>query len=97
MLDFVKDYLSKLNIELVGAISLERCNIIRPYKLKDFATDDYSSLSAIMIAVPYLTKHEMQNITSSSSSSSMTSFQCLTNGIPMLVSKGLPITLRSMR
>lgn len=64
MLDFVKDYLSKLNIELVGAVSLADCKIVREYKLKDFNTSDLSSLSAVMIAVPYLTRHEMQNISS---------------------------------
>ena len=64
MLDFVKSYLSKLNIELVGAVSLADCRVIRAYKLKNFDKSDYSSLSAIVIAVPYLSRCEWQNISS---------------------------------
>lgn len=64
MLNFLKNYLSKFNIELIGAVSLSDCQIVRAHKLKNFPVCDYSSLSAIMIAVPYLTKHENQNISS---------------------------------
>ena len=62
MLDFIKKLFSEYKIELVGAVTLGNCHIVRPYKLKDFDTDDFSSLTAIMIAVPYLTYHEKRNI-----------------------------------
>ena len=62
MLDFTKKLFLEYKIELVGAVSLEHCHITRAYKLRDFCTEDFSSLTAIMIAVPYLVKHEKRNI-----------------------------------
>lgn len=62
MLEFVKEFLSQYHIDLVGAVSLGDCHIIRPYKLKLFDAAKHDSLYAIVFAVPYLTKHAESNI-----------------------------------
>ena len=62
MLEFVKEFLSQYNIDLVGAVSLKDCRITRPYKLKLFEESEHTSLYSIVFAVPYLTKHSSTNI-----------------------------------
>ena len=53
MLEFIKSYLSKLNIELVSSLSLSECKITRPYLLE---RNEINGGSAIIFIVPYLTK-----------------------------------------
>lgn len=52
MLEFIKNELAKLNIELVSSLSLEECKITRSYLLNRNGIDNGS---AIIFAVPYLT------------------------------------------
>ena len=53
MLEFVKNELKKHNIDLISSISLEDCNIKRKYLLEKAGI---STGTAILFAVPYLTK-----------------------------------------
>lgn len=62
MLDFIKRFLLKHHIDLVGALKLSECRLTRPYKLKSFNEDEYASLSVIVFAIPYLAKYEVKNI-----------------------------------
>ncbi len=55
MLDYIKNELKKFNIELCSSISLEECEIIRPYLLKNNGLDPTCG-TAIIFAVPYLTE-----------------------------------------
>lgn len=55
MLTFVKSELKKLNIDLVSCISLNECEITRPYLLEN---KGINSGSVIIFAVPYFTRHE---------------------------------------
>ena len=61
-MDFIRKLLKEAGIELCAPISLKNCNITRQYKLERFGFSDISSLNAIMIAVPYLVKHEKRNV-----------------------------------
>jgi len=61
-MDLIKKLLKETGIELCAPISLKNCNITRQYKLERCDFSDISSLNAIMIAVPYLVKHEKRNI-----------------------------------
>ena len=58
MLDFIKNFLLQNNIDLAGALKLSECHLTRPYKLKGFKEDEYSSLSVIIFAIPYLANYE---------------------------------------
>ena len=62
MLDFIKSFLLKNNIDLAGAIKLSECHLTRPYKLKGFKEDEYPSLSVIIFAIPYLARYDEKNI-----------------------------------
>lgn len=62
MTEFIEKALKGAGIELFAPISLEKCILTRKYKLERCGFSDISSLSAIMIAVPYLVKHERRNI-----------------------------------
>ena len=62
MTEYIKKMLGERGIELCAPISLENCNIVRKYKLERCGFSDISALCAIMIAVPYLVKHEKRNI-----------------------------------
>ena len=53
MFDFIKNQLTKKNIELVSCISLEECEIKRPYLLQRHGIE---SGSVIIFAVPYLSR-----------------------------------------
>jgi epoxyqueuosine reductase QueG len=53
MLDYIKSELKKLNIEYVSCLSLEDCEIVRPYLLEK---QNISSGSVVIFAVPYLTR-----------------------------------------
>ena len=57
MFEFVKKQLSELNIELVSCISLDECQITRPYLLQKHAIENGS---AIIFAVPYLSKDALE-------------------------------------
>lgn len=52
MFAFIKSKLEKLNIDLVSCISLDECEIIRPYLLEK---QGIKNGSAILFAVPYFT------------------------------------------
>lgn len=62
MIDFLKKLLADMKIDLISPIPLSKCRIVRPYKLTRCGFDDHTKLTAIMIAVPYLVKHEKRNI-----------------------------------
>lgn len=62
MTEFIEKLLKEAGIELYAPISLKNCNITRQYKLERCGFSDTSSLTAIMIAVPYLVKHETRNL-----------------------------------
>ena len=53
MLEFIKTELKKHNIYLISSINLDSCTIKRRYLLKK---SGISEGTAIIIAVPYLTK-----------------------------------------
>ncbi len=63
MLDFIKSELAKFNINLVSCISLDECEIKRPYLLEKKGIDKGA---AIIFAVPYFTtnENEKSNISS---------------------------------
>ena len=62
MTEFIKKTLKGAGVGLFAPISLEKCTLTRKYKLERCGLSDISSLNAIMIAVPYLVKHEKRNI-----------------------------------
>lgn len=62
LLDFVKNELLDIGIDLIGAIPISKCKITREYKLKNKGFFDLNSLSVIIIAVPYLVKCGKKNI-----------------------------------
>ena len=62
MLNTLRSYLSDRGIELVGAVPLSKCNIVRPYKLGELAETDISRLSAIIFAIPYFSRQDRRNI-----------------------------------
>lgn len=62
MMDLIRKLLKEAGIELFAPISLKNCRITRQYKLERCGFSDISSLNAIMIAVPYLVKHEKRNV-----------------------------------
>ena len=64
MTDFIRKLLMDEGIELCAAISLEKCTLTRKYKLDRCGFSDISGLNAIMIAAPYLVRHEKRNISS---------------------------------
>ena len=61
MLEFIKSELSQFNIDLVSSLSLNDCEITRPYLLEK---NEISSGSVIIFAVPYFTnsQYEKSNI-----------------------------------
>ena len=62
MLEYIKSELKKLNIDLLSCISLDNCEITRPYLLEK---KDIHSGSVILFAVPYLLGFDgEQNISS---------------------------------
>ena len=64
MTEFIRKLLMDEGIELCAAISLEKCTLTRKYKLDRCGFSDISGLNAIMIAAPYLVRHEKRNISS---------------------------------
>lgn len=62
MTEYLQKLLKDHGIDLFAPISLSHCRIIRPYKLTCSGFGDITSLTAYMIAVPYLTKCEDRNI-----------------------------------
>ena len=62
MFNMLKAYLMDRGIELVGAVPMSKCNIIRPYKLGKLRDADASGLCAIIFAIPYFSKQEKRNI-----------------------------------
>ena len=62
MLDAVKKALSNHKIDLVGAIPMSQCNIIRPRKLEGIGFNEDAHLSVIIFAIPYYTEHRDRNI-----------------------------------
>lgn len=61
MTDKIKNIFNAVGIELVEAISLKYCNIVREYKLKRYF-NDLTNLNAIMIVVPYLVSGTKRNL-----------------------------------
>ena len=61
MINNLKSVFTDMGIDLIGAIRLKDCKIVREYKLKK-SFNDVSSLTAIMIAVPYLVKCDSRNL-----------------------------------
>ena len=61
MLEFIKNQLNKLNIDLVSCLSLDECEITRPYLLEKRGI---TNGSVVIFAVPYLSEHstEKRNI-----------------------------------
>ena len=57
MLEFIKSELAQFNIDLVSSLSLDECEIIRPYLLDK---NGIQSGSAIIFAVPYLANDKDQ-------------------------------------
>ena len=62
MLTTLKGILSLHNIELVGAIPMSKCKVIRPYKLKSCGFDVLDGLNVVVFAIPYYTKREASNV-----------------------------------
>ena len=55
MLEFIKSELAQFNIELVSSLSLDECDITRPYLLEK---KEINSGSVIIFAVPYFTNNQ---------------------------------------
>lgn len=53
MLEFIKSELNKFNIDLVSCLSLDECEITRPYLLEK---NEINNGSVIVFAVPYFTQ-----------------------------------------
>jgi len=64
MQDKICRILNSYGIELCSPVPLSSCNIVRAYKLKNNGFDQFSDLTAYMIAVPYFTEHKIKNISS---------------------------------
>lgn len=64
MLDLVKKELFSLGLDTVGALPLEKCRVVREYKLKKCGFEDLSGLHVIIFAIPYYTEHKKKNISS---------------------------------
>ena len=64
MINKILTLLSERGISLAAPISLKNCTITRGYKLERVGFENTDELTAIMIAVPYLTPHENKNISS---------------------------------
>lgn len=62
MLDYIKKELMSNGICLAEPIPLSNCHVVRPYKLERAGFTSIDSLSAIMIAIPYLCETESRNI-----------------------------------
>ena len=62
MSEHILDIFAKNGIQSVAAIKLCDCNIVRQYKLERAGFHDMSSLSAIVMAIPYLTPAANRNI-----------------------------------
>lgn len=58
MLDFIKKELAKYNIDLVSCLSLDECEITRPYLLEK---QGINSGSAVIFALPYFTYEKDEN------------------------------------
>ena len=56
MLEFIKNQLNKLNIDLVSCLSLDECEITRPYLLEKTGI---TNGSVILFAVPYLSQNSI--------------------------------------
>ena len=62
MLDMLKSELLSCGIELVGALPLSKCKLLRPYKLKNAGFDTLEGLSVIIMAIPYYTEQKARNV-----------------------------------
>ena len=62
MNDVFSKILKKHSLSLFSAIPLKNCEITRSYKLQRAGFSDVESLTAVMLAVPYLTKQNKRNI-----------------------------------
>ena len=62
MLDMLKSELLSCGIELVGALPLSKCKLLRPYKLKNAGFDTLEGLSVIVMAIPYYTEQKARNV-----------------------------------
>ena len=62
MLEHVKNIFTERGISLVSAVPLSACPTVREYKLKRAGFDSLEGLSAIMLAVPYLSPAEKRNL-----------------------------------
>ena len=58
MLEFIKNQLNKHNIDLVSCLSLDECEITRPYLLEKRGI---TNGSVVIFAVPYLSEHSTEN------------------------------------
>ena len=64
MNDIFSEILNKYSLSLFSAIPLKNCEITRPHKLSRLGFYDIEPLSAVMLAVPYLTEQKDRNISS---------------------------------
>ena len=62
MLNIIKNILLERGVELVAPVSLAHLKILRPYKLERAGFSKNEELTAIMLAVPYLTRQKGRNI-----------------------------------
>lgn len=60
----ITELLQKRGVALISAVPLKSCRILRPYKLEKCGFDLQSDLTAYMLAVPYLAKHQGGNLSS---------------------------------
>lgn len=58
----IEQILKDNQIELFGAVLLKDCHVLRPYKLSRAGFSESEELTALMMAVPYLTRHEEKNL-----------------------------------
>ena len=56
------EILRRHSVSLFAPIAIKDCEVLRPYKLEKVGFSDFEKLSAVMLAIPYLTRQPKRNI-----------------------------------
>ena len=62
MTEKILNILKENGVKIAAPIALSNCDIVREHKLKRVGFNEYDSLFAVIIAVPYLTPQKSRNI-----------------------------------
>lgn len=58
----ISEILRRHSVSLFAPIAIKDCEVLRPYKLEKVGFSDFEKLSAVMLAIPYLTRQPKRNI-----------------------------------